>query len=117
MNDDQESQPLSFDARTRRLCPDGACVGLLGQDGRCPVCGAEDAANPIPGLGADSFAGGCATEEPIKEEAVKVDGFGGDGAVVIGGFDARRKLCSDGSCLGVIGTHGRCEICDRSGAD
>jgi hypothetical protein len=24
---------------TRRLCPDGACVGVLGDDGRCKVCG------------------------------------------------------------------------------
>lgn len=23
----------------RRLCPDGSCVGLLGEDGRCKVCG------------------------------------------------------------------------------
>jgi hypothetical protein len=23
----------------RRLCPDGACVGLLGDDGKCKVCG------------------------------------------------------------------------------
>jgi hypothetical protein len=27
-----------FDER-RSLCPDGACVGVLGPDGRCPVCG------------------------------------------------------------------------------
>jgi hypothetical protein len=27
-----------FDER-RPLCPDGACVGVLGPDGRCPVCG------------------------------------------------------------------------------
>jgi hypothetical protein len=23
----------------RQLCPDGACTGLLGPDGRCKVCG------------------------------------------------------------------------------
>ena len=23
----------------RQLCPDGACTGLLGEDGRCKVCG------------------------------------------------------------------------------
>jgi hypothetical protein len=27
-----------FDER-RLLCPDGACVGVLGPGGRCPVCG------------------------------------------------------------------------------
>jgi hypothetical protein len=23
----------------RRLCPDGSCIGLIGDDGRCKVCG------------------------------------------------------------------------------
>jgi len=23
----------------RRLCPDGACIGVIGDDGRCRVCG------------------------------------------------------------------------------
>jgi hypothetical protein len=23
----------------RELCPDGACIGILGSDGRCKVCG------------------------------------------------------------------------------
>ena len=23
----------------RELCPDGACVGLIGSDGKCKVCG------------------------------------------------------------------------------
>ncbi len=27
----------------RRLCPDGSCVGTLGPDGRCYVCGLEGA--------------------------------------------------------------------------
>lgn len=27
----------------RALCPDGACVGLIGDDGRCKVCGKEAA--------------------------------------------------------------------------
>jgi hypothetical protein len=24
----------------RQLCPDGACIGVIGGDGRCTVCGA-----------------------------------------------------------------------------
>lgn len=23
----------------RRLCPDGNCIGILGEDGRCVICG------------------------------------------------------------------------------
>ncbi len=28
-----------FDDEERRLCPDGACTGLLGSDGKCKECG------------------------------------------------------------------------------
>ena len=34
------SAPMSdgkFDPH-RRLCPDGACIGVIGDDGRCKVC-------------------------------------------------------------------------------
>ena len=32
----------------RQLCPDGACIGVIGPDGRCKTCGrpAESAAAP-----------------------------------------------------------------------
>jgi hypothetical protein len=30
--------PGDFDPQ-RKLCPDGACVGVIGDDGRCKVCG------------------------------------------------------------------------------
>jgi len=23
----------------RKVCPDGACIGVIGEDGRCKVCG------------------------------------------------------------------------------
>jgi hypothetical protein len=29
----------AFDGEERRLCPDGACTGLLGADSKCKVCG------------------------------------------------------------------------------
>ncbi|MBK8482227.1 MAG: hypothetical protein IPL40_13845 [Proteobacteria bacterium] len=28
------------DLETRELCPDGACIGVIGSDGRCKECGA-----------------------------------------------------------------------------
>jgi hypothetical protein len=39
--DDKASpaQAEDGDDDDRRLCPDGACIGLLGDDGRCKVCG------------------------------------------------------------------------------
>jgi hypothetical protein len=29
----------AFGDDDRELCPDGACIGLLGADGKCKVCG------------------------------------------------------------------------------
>lgn len=29
--------PLAME--NRRLCPDGDCIGILGEDGRCVICG------------------------------------------------------------------------------
>lgn len=37
-----------FDER-RTLCPDGACTGVLGPDGRCPVCGQNAASGAAGG--------------------------------------------------------------------
>jgi hypothetical protein len=34
---------IEGDVEDRKLCPDGACVGLIGDEGTCKVCGAEAA--------------------------------------------------------------------------
>ena len=85
-----------LDLEERRLCPDGACIGVLGADGRCGVCGrAEDgsAAEPVPAA-ADAEAAGADEGTP-------------DG-------DDDRQLCPDGACIGVIGDDGRCRECGRA---
>jgi hypothetical protein len=83
-----------FDS-TRRLCPDGSCIGVM-KDGRCSVCG-RDAA------GAALAAADDAGEAPEPAEAG-------------GGFDPSRRLCEDGSCVGVIGPDGRCGVCGQPAA-
>lgn len=35
-----ESQPIDWG--DRRICPDGACIGIIRDDGRCSVCGRSD---------------------------------------------------------------------------
>ena len=39
--DEPREEASSFDDDDRKLCPDGNCTGLLGEDGRCKVCGAS----------------------------------------------------------------------------
>lgn len=90
-----------FDPATRRLCPDGSCVGILGRDGRCTECGQ--------------------TGDPLAAEADIVMAEGGRGGVdpeaqtINEGFDPGRKLCEDGSCVGVVGEDGTCQVCHRRG--
>lgn len=79
-----------FDSK-RRLCPDGSCVGLIGPDGRCTVCAQTESA--------------AAVEETEPTEAAAPE--------ATGGFDPKRRLCDDGSCVGVIGTDGRCTECGQ----
>jgi len=110
-----------FDSR-RRLCPDGACVGVIGADRRCSVCGMADS-GAEQGLGPEAFATFPKGAEPRPgvgfAEGDDADGAldtagaelgGGEGT----GFDAKRGLCPDGACIGVLGGDGRCKVCGKS---
>jgi hypothetical protein len=81
---------------SRRLCPDGSCIGVMNSDGRCGVCG-RDASGA-------AAAEAAATVHDVPEEAGP------------SGFDPSRRLCDDGSCVGVIGSDGRCGVCGQPGA-
>jgi hypothetical protein len=102
-----EASDETFDPTHRKLCPDGSCVGVIGDDGVCRVCGRTEAqaaaGEEAPGAAAsDADAGGEAT----------VSGETG-GAPSTGDFDPNRRLCDDGSCLGVVGADGVCAVCGR----
>lgn len=95
------NEEIEFDPAARALCPDGACVGLIGADGRCGECGrAGD-----PATGASLTASATNVDDARASDPVATDS--GDG------FDAGRKLCDDGACVGVVGPRGTCEICGR----
>jgi hypothetical protein len=82
---------------SRRLCPDGSCIGVMKSDGHCSVCG-RDAS------GAQT-AEAVATAGDVPEQQPGADAF-----------DPNRRLCDDGSCVGVIGSDGRCGVCRQPGA-
>ncbi len=111
-----ELEPESevFDPRSRRLCPDGTCIGVIGADGRCKACGLA----ARPGLAGEA-SGAARDLEREKEEDLATDDLdepdAGLAAEPIGGsgFDPTRKLCVDGSCIGVIGPDGRCTECGQ----
>jgi hypothetical protein len=94
----------------RRLCPDGSCVGVIAADGRCSVC------RRSAGSGGESRPPSSA-ESP---DELRADGSGGDDAQATrsadaapSGFDPTRRLCDDGSCVGVVGADGVCGACGQ----
>ena len=86
----------------RQLCPDGACVGLIGPDGICNVCGRTAAA----------AAAGQESPEPAAASWTGETGETGESGES-GGFDAGRRLCDDGACVGLIGPDGTCNVCGQ----
>jgi hypothetical protein len=107
------SSSETFDPSRRRLCPDGTCIGLLDESGRCKECGlvagAARAARPLPETPDEPQPPPePAAEEPLREAADAQPAEGGEAA-----FNPGRRLCPDGSCVGVLGADGRCSVCGR----
>ena len=108
----------AIDFASRRLCPDGSCIGVIGADGRCKVCG-KAGEGPVvavePGL-ADAGGDDDEDEDETDETDEDQDDQDDDGehapAAAAPAWDDR-ELCPDGSCIGVIGPNGRCKECGR----
>jgi hypothetical protein len=126
----------------RQLCSDGACVGLIGDDGTCKTCG-RAAANwgdeRKRGLLETADSESALDEDEDDEDEDGEDGEDEDGEDEDddedegedegddeeGVIDAsageppewgQRTLCPDGSCVGVIGSDGKCKACGRAAA-
>ena len=109
----------------RQLCPDGACVGVIGPDGTCKACG-----RAAPNWGEERKRG--LIEETVDEDYEDDDEEDDDeyeddeesddivedrGPLVPGDSEwEQRKLCPDEGCIGVLGDDGRCKVCGRSAA-
>jgi hypothetical protein len=106
------SEASKFDPH-RRLCPDGACIGVIGDDGRCRVCGRSAG-------GKDAAPAGF-VPAPDDDDGDNLDAGDDDAPAAAqagapassGGFDPNRRLCPDGSCLGVLGADGVCNVCGK----
>ena len=112
------SSSKDLDWENRVLCSDESCIGVVGPDGRCKECGTPftgelPAASPnvqetIP----------FPSTEPGTPQAERVDAIESDtdleSAEDIDEEWAKRQLCSDESCIGVIGPDGRCKECGKT---
>jgi len=112
-----------FDTK-RRLCPDGSCIGVVGDDGRCKVCG-RDAGGGKSAAANGAAAVAVAVDTAFDSSVDDDDNDDGDDNVLAAdagepgasAFDAARRLCSDGSCVGVIGNDGKCNVCGQAASE
>ena len=98
------------DLNQRVLCPDGACIGVIGPDGRCKVCStvlegftASDAADATDSLSPADSGDETDDFDPEPDEADD------DGELDL----STRELCPDGECIGVLGPDGNCKACGK----
>ena len=102
---EDEMAPGDADWENRVLCSDESCIGVIGPDGRCKECGqsyegsqtAESNETQTSTVDADDLD---ATEPTQTDTADSSDW-------------ENRTLCSDESCIGVIGPDGRCKECGK----
>ncbi len=115
-----EKSEAELEWERRLLCSDEACIGTIGPDGRCKECG-----KPYEGSlpqGIDQPIDAEAAEDPDRnadnawvEDTGRFDGEEAEEEADAVGDDewSRRVLCSDESCIGVIGPDGRCKECGK----
>jgi hypothetical protein len=112
----------------RQLCPDGACIGVIGPDGTCKVCGraapnwGDERNRGLVDEPADEESSALPAEDDLDDdddEDVADDDEDADAeaAPVAGNGEwDERKLCPDDSCIGVIGDGGTCKVCGKRAA-
>lgn len=90
------------DWEKRILCSDESCIGTIGPDGKCKECGRV-------------YEGELPPEYNVKKvDTVTLDKPKQDLEKAEQDDDwDKRVLCSDGSCIGVIGADGKCRECGK----
>jgi len=110
-----------MDWENRILCSDESCIGTFGINGRCNICGKAYDAEDTEGTPVDeSPADGPTVDENHVEatdpqyETDTDTGQDEDGILSPADSDwENRILCSDESCIGVIGRDGKCKECGK----
>ncbi len=110
----------------RELCPDGACVGVIGPAGTCKTCGrAATNWGDERNRGLTPLPPGDVETAPVDDEEMRDDDEEldddedgdedeDDDADAPAAEWTERKLCPDDACIGVLGADDRCKVCGKS---
>ncbi len=98
----------------RILCRDESCVGTIGDNGRCRVCGLDSGDQTKLGDGAQSDQDVYSTKQtsPVVENTEdEKDPIEDHSQSDSNDRWEDRILCKDESCTGTIGRDGSCRVC------
>jgi hypothetical protein len=101
LNKEEEIAKDNDHWENRILCSDESCIGVVGPDGHCKECGKPYQEPPDGEM--DTAQSDSTLQEDLDERPAPR-------------FDdewENRTLCSDESCIGVIGPDGRCKECGK----
>jgi hypothetical protein len=116
----------AFDPDKRELCPDGMCVGVIGPDGRCKVCGKQGTGKTAtseadaPSRKEQDVAANAPKESSSSDEWRPLSVPGGAPVEASSksadrpDWERERVPCPDGMCTGIIGRNGRCGTCGKA---
>ena len=113
MDNEKNNSLTDSEWEQRTLCSDESCIGVIGPDGRCKECGRPYAGSidttkietHVPDVDATD------SENEMDEEPEEFDEQDTDPLSDLEW--EQRTLCSDESCIGVIGPDGRCKECGK----
>jgi len=109
--DDKTQTDLEWEQRT--LCSDESCIGIIGPDGRCKECGLLYA-GPVDATSEEPLASDFKEDDPEDEISEESEENGEDDTETQTDLEwEQRTLCSDESCIGVIGPDGLCKECGK----
>ncbi|MFC1829167.1 hypothetical protein ACFL0O_06110 [Thermodesulfobacteriota bacterium] len=106
MDEEKNDMREDIDWENRTLCSDESCIGTLGPDGQCNVCDKAYEGELPADDHDDSVESAYVDEEGFETEAFDEE----DDSTPDIDWESR-TLCSDESCIGVIGSDGRCKEC------
>jgi len=108
MTDSNKHSNADIEWENRVLCSDESCIGVVGPDGRCKECGLLFEGEFTPVAEVDDYPD-SEDEIPDAHDAFPEEDDDDDGDIEW----ENRVLCSDESCIGVIGPDGRCKECGK----
>jgi len=101
-NQKKKIDPHDSHWESRTLCSDESCIGVIGPDGRCKECGKPYTEPP------------AGDKNTTQSDTKPVDAIDESPPLHDDDDWKNRTLCSDESCIGVIGPDGRCKECGKA---